>query len=99
MDEVSARNLIAAVRSRVKLSDVVSDFVELVRDGPLLRGVCPFCKNENLGDDHKFQFTVDEVPGTYICHACYEKGDVFRFIECFKKLEFFEAVIYLDSKY
>ncbi len=78
---------IAAVRDRIRIDDVIGDFVALRNaGGGSLKGLCPF------HDEKTPSFTVTPSRGFFYCFGCGEGGDVFTFLQKHQNLAFTEAV-------
>jgi DNA primase len=85
--------VIAEVRSRANIVDVVSETVVLRHKGKNHVGLCPFHQEKTPS------FTVTPDKGIYYCFGCGEKGDVFTFIQKAKGLDFLDSVRELAHKY
>ena len=85
--------VIAEVRNRASLHEVIAEHIMLKRAGRMYVGLCPFHK-EKSGS-----FNVNPERGYYKCFGCGEGGDVFTFIQKFKGLDFLDAVRDLAQKY
>lgn len=85
--------VIAEVRARASILDVVSELVVLKRAGKEYKGLCPF-HNEKTPS-----FTVNTDKGIFKCFGCNEGGDVFAFVQKTKKVEFIDSVRELANKY
>ncbi|MFI6869133.1 DNA primase [Nocardia sp. NPDC050406] len=78
---------IAAIRERVRIEDVVGEYVALKAAGPLsLKGLCPF------HDEKSPSFHVRPQHGHFHCFGCGEGGDVFAFLQKIEHVGFVEAV-------
>src|SRR4030081_2148803 len=78
---------IAAIRERVRIEDVVGDYVQLRRAGAdSLKGLCPF------HDEKSPSFNVRPGHGTFHCFGCGEGGSVVDFMMKIEHLGFVEAV-------
>jgi len=78
---------IAAVRDRVRIEDVVGDYVALKRGGAdSLKGLCPF------HDEKSPSFHVRPNHGHFHCFGCGEGGDVYSFLQKIEHISFVEAV-------
>lgn len=78
---------IAAVRDRIRIDDVVGDFVALRNaGGGSQKGLCPF------HDEKTPSFTVTPSRGFFYCFGCGEGGDVITFLQRHQNLSFTEAV-------
>jgi DNA primase len=85
--------VIAEVRSRAQILDVVAEVVVMKRSGKGYIGLCPF-HNEKTPSFH-----VNLDKGIYKCFGCGEGGDVFTFVQKVKGLEFVDCVRELAHKY
>ena len=78
---------VAAIRERVRIEEVVGDYVQLKRAGAdSLKGLCPF-HNEKTPS-----FNVNLAHQRYKCFGCGAGGDVIRFVERVQQVSFPEAV-------
>jgi DNA primase len=85
--------VIAEVRSRAGLVDVISEHVVLKKSGKDYKGLCPFHGEKTPS------FYVNADKGIYKCFGCGEGGDVFSFVQKIKRLDFVETVKELAGKY
>jgi DNA primase len=85
--------VIAEVRSRAQILDLVSEAVVLKRAGKHYKGLCPF-HNEKTPS-----FIVNLDKGIYKCFGCGEGGDVFTFVQKVKGVEFLDSVRELAHRY
>lgn len=84
---------IAAIRERVKIEEIVGDYVVLKRAGvDSLRGLCPF------HDEKSPSFHVRPNHGHFHCFGCGEGGDVYSFLQKIDHISFVEAVEVLADK-
>jgi DNA primase len=84
---------IAAIRERVKIEDVVGDYVQLRRAGAdSLKGLCPF------HDEKSPSFHVRPNHGHFHCFGCGEGGDVYAFVQKIEHVSFVEAVELLADR-
>ncbi|WP_440930224.1 DNA primase [Candidatus Pelagibacter sp.] len=79
------------IKSRLKVSTVVSKTVDLKKRGKEFVGLSPF-KNEKTPS-----FTVNDEKEFYHCFATSEHGNIFDFIMKTQNLKFGEAVRYLAN--
>lgn len=78
---------IAAIRERVRIEDIVADYVQLRRAGAdSLKGLCPF------HDEKSPSFHVRPNHGHFHCFGCGEGGDVYAFLQKIEHVSFVEAV-------
>jgi putative DNA primase/helicase len=77
-----------AVRAANPLETVVATLTggALTRRGHELTTVCPF------HDDHAPSLNINPEKGTYLCRSCHAGGDVFEFVQQFRRCTFPEAV-------
>lgn len=84
---------IAAIRERIRIEDVVGDYVQLRRAGAdSLKGLCPF------HDEKSPSFHVRPNHGHFHCFGCGEGGDVYAFIQKISHVNFVEAVELLADR-
>ncbi|WP_067697108.1 DNA primase [Nocardia jejuensis] len=78
---------IAAIRERVRIEDVVGEYVSLRRaSADSMKGLCPF------HDEKSPSFHVRPNHGHFHCFGCGEGGDVFAFLQKIDHVGFVEAV-------
>ncbi len=85
-------DVIAEVRSRAKIVDVVSELVVLKRAGKDYKGLCPFHNEKSPS------FFVNPDKGIFKCFGCGEGGDVFAFVQKAKRIDFIDSVKDLAQK-
>ena len=84
---------IAAIRERVRIEDLVGDYVQLRRAGAdSLKGLCPF------HDEKSPSFHVRPNHGHFHCFGCGEGGDVYAFMQKIEHISFIEAVELLADR-
>jgi DNA primase len=86
-------DIIADVRHRANIQEVVSEVVVLKRAGNGYKGLCPF-HNEKTPS-----FFVNPERGIFVCFGCNEKGDAFAFVQKTKNIGFPDAVRDLAHRY
>ena len=87
------RESIDEVRDRVRIEDVVGEYVTLKPAGMgSLKGLCPF------HDEKTPSFNVRSTVGRWHCFGCDEGGDAISFIEKIEHVSFVEAVEHLARK-
>ena len=79
------------IKTRLKVSTVVSKFVSLKKRGKEYVGLSPF-KNEKTPS-----FTVNDEKEFYHCFATSEHGNIFDFVMKTQNFKFGEAVKYLAN--
>ncbi len=80
------RDVIETIRERVDIVEVVRQVVTLRRRGNSWVGLCPFHQEKTPS------FHVVPAKGIFHCFGCGEGGDVFKFVQKTRGLEFFEAL-------
>jgi DNA primase len=84
---------IAAIRERIRIEEVVGDYVQLRRAGAdSLKGLCPF------HDEKSPSFHVRPNHGHFHCFGCGEGGDVYAFVQKIEHVSFVEAVELLADR-
>jgi DNA primase len=84
---------IAAIRDRVRIEDIVGDYVQLRRAGvDSLKGLCPF------HDEKSPSFHVRPNHGQFHCFGCGEGGDVYSFLQKIEHVSFVESVEMLADR-
>jgi DNA primase len=84
---------ISAIRERVRIEDVVGDYVQLRRAGvDSLKGLCPF------HDEKSPSFHVRPNHGHFHCFGCGEGGDVYAFLQKIEHVSFVESVEMLADR-
>ncbi|WP_292990203.1 DNA primase [Mycobacterium sp.] len=84
---------VTAIRERVRIEDVVGDYVQLRRAGAdSMKGLCPF------HDEKSPSFHVRPNHGLFHCFGCGEGGDVYDFVRKIEHVSFVEAVEVLADR-
>ncbi|HJT90448.1 MAG TPA: DNA primase [Mycobacterium sp.] len=84
---------IAAIREKIRIEDVVGDYVQLRRAGAdSMKGLCPF------HDEKSPSFHVRPNHGHFHCFGCGEGGDVYAFLQKIEHVSFVEAVELLADR-
>ncbi len=84
---------IAAIRERIRIEDIVGDYVQLRRAGAdSLKGLCPF------HDEKSPSFHVRPNHGHFHCFGCGEGGDVYAFLQKIEHVNFVESVELLADR-
>lgn len=78
-----------AIKQRADIVKVVGELVDLQRKGAYHSACCPFHEEQTAS------FMVNARKQTYFCYGCQQGGDVFAFIQEFKRLSFIESVEYV----
>lgn len=92
MAERIAEEKINAIRQSVDIVDVISDYVQLKKQGRNYFGLCPF-HGENTPS-----FSVSPDKQLYHCFGCGAGGNVFSFLMEVEGLSFLESVIKLAER-
>ncbi len=84
---------ITAIREKVRIEDIVGDYVQLRRAGAdSLKGLCPF------HDEKSPSFHVRPNHGHFHCFGCGEGGDVYAFLQKMEHISFVESVELLADR-
>lgn len=84
---------IAAIRERVRIEEIVGEYVALRRAGSdSMKGLCPF------HDEKTPSFHVRPNHGHFHCFGCGEGGDVYTFLQKMEHIGFVEAVEQMADK-
>ncbi|HET6662854.1 MAG TPA: DNA primase, partial [Acidimicrobiales bacterium] len=83
---------VAAVRAASDIVGVISQYVQLRREGQRWKGLCPF-HSENTPS-----FSVNANEGVWYCFGCQARGDVITFVREVEHLGFPEAVDWLAAR-
>ena len=84
---------ISAIRDKIRIEDIVGDYVQLRRAGAdSLKGLCPF------HDEKSPSFHVRPNHGHFHCFGCGEGGDVYAFMQKMEHVSFVEAVELLADR-
>ena len=86
-------HIIENVRQAADVYDIVSEYVDLKRNGRNFKGLCPF-HNEKTPS---FHIHMDKQ--IYKCFGCGKGGGSINFIMEVEKLDFLDAVKFLGQKY
>jgi len=83
---------VAAVRAASDIVGVISQYVQLRREGQRWKGLCPF------HDEKTPSFSVNANEGVWYCFGCQARGDVITFVRDVKHLGFPEAMEWLAER-
>jgi len=83
---------IDAVRSKVNIINIVSEYLPLRKRGRNHLGLCPFHSEKTPS------FNVSEEKQLFHCFGCGEGGNVFDFLMKVENISFIEAVVELAGK-
>ncbi|MBI5407919.1 MAG: DNA primase [Nitrospirae bacterium] len=81
-----------AIKNRLDIIDLISDYVHLKQAGQNWKGLCPFHTEKTPS------FTVSPSKQIYHCFGCGSGGDIFSFLVKYENLSFPEAVSILAKK-
>ncbi len=80
------------IKYRNDIEEVISPYVNLKRNGRILKGLCPF-HNEKTPS-----FTVYPDSSSFYCFGCQVGGDIFTFTKLIENLDYIEAVKLLADR-
>lgn len=87
------QELIAQIKDRLDIIDVVSEQVILKKQGAHYWGLCPFHKEKTPS------FSVNPKLGIYKCFSCGAGGDALSFLQKTKNLDFYPMVLELADRF
>ena len=83
-------NIKDEIKSRIKLSEIISQKIDLKRKNTSsFIGLCPFHKEKTPS------FNVNDDKGYYHCFGCQKHGDIFNFLMEYDNINFYDALVYL----
>jgi len=85
-------DIVADIKARLSIEDVVSSYVQLKKAGRSYKGLCPF-HNEKTPS-----FVVSPEKQIAYCFGCHKGGDIFKFIEEVEGVEFQDAIKILADR-
>ena len=83
---------VAAVRAASDIVGVISQYIQLRREGQRWKGLCPFHSEKTPS------FSVNANEGVWYCFGCRASGDVITFVREVEHLGFPEAVEWLAAR-
>lgn len=83
---------VEAVKAASDIVGIVSQYLQLRREGGRWKGLCPFHQEKSPS------FSVNAHDGLYYCFGCRASGDVITFVREVEKLDFPEAVEWLAAR-
>ncbi len=86
---------IQAVKSAAEIVDVISDFIELKKEGTNLVACCPFPSHEEKTPS----FKVSKSKQIYKCFGCGKSGDPIQWLIDYDGKSYTEAIEWLANKY
>jgi len=87
------QEIIQRILDTASITEVVSDYVSLKKDGRNYKACCPFHNEETAS------FVVSPAKGIFKCFGCGEGGNALAFIQKLHKLEFVDAIKVIAKKY
>lgn len=92
MENHETNDVIAEVRRKLDIVQVISEYLPLVQKGKNFFGVCPF------HDDTNPSMSVSREKQIYRCFSCGASGNVFTFVQEYEHISFREALSHLAEK-
>lgn len=80
------QELIEEIRAHSSITEVIGNYIPLVKKGRAFTAVCPF------HDDHDPSLSISDQKQIFKCFVCGVGGNVFSFVTRYKKCSFEEAV-------
>jgi DNA primase len=88
----ASSGIVAEIKSKLPVGDIVGETVVLKRAGTILKGLCPFHAEKTPS------FIVTPERETWHCFGCGEHGDIFTFVMRRDGLDFREALSRLAER-
>ncbi|MFA5820659.1 MAG: DNA primase [Candidatus Gracilibacteria bacterium] len=85
-------DIVDDIKSRLSISDLVGQYVQLKKNGRNFKGLCPFHGEKTPS------FIVSPEKQIFHCFGCSKGGDVFTFIQEIEGISFPEAIQVLADK-
>jgi hypothetical protein len=82
------------LRQRIDIVELVGKTVDLKRDGPRFKGLCPF-----HADKRSLSLVVYPETQTWKCFGCSKSGDAFQWVMEAEKVDFLTALTRLQEQY
>lgn len=82
-----SEDVINDVRNSADIVDVIGHYIPLVKKGKSFSALCPF------HDDHDPSLSISQDKQIYKCFVCGNGGNVFTFVQNYKKISFPESVV------
>ena len=82
-----SEDVINDIRNSANISDVIGHYIPLIKKGKSFTAVCPF------HDDHDPSLSISDDKQIYKCFVCGNGGNVFTFVQNYKKISFPESVV------
>ncbi|MCQ3035799.1 MAG: DNA primase [Bacilli bacterium] len=86
LNDQQFKELLDDIRSHADIAFVIGNYIEVIQKGRNYTAMCPF------HNDHNPSLHIDVAKQTFMCYVCKTGGDVFTFVQKFKKISFMEAV-------
>ncbi|QIP16780.1 hypothetical protein G8759_31145 [Spirosoma aureum] len=81
------------LRAQADIVFIIGELWEIKKAGSNYKGCCPFHTEKSPS------FSVSPGKQIFKCYGCGKGGDLFRFVQDFKRLTFSEAVHYVADRY
>ncbi len=85
-------DIVADIKARLSIEDIVAQYVHLKPSGRNLKGLCPFHQEKTPS------FMVSPEKQIAYCFGCHKGGDIINFIEEVEGVEFKDAITILADK-
>jgi len=88
----SLKDLIKLIEDKVRIVDVISDYITLEKKGNSYVGLCPFHSDSNPS------LSVSESKKIFKCFTCGAGGSAISFVQNFEGISFIEAIKKVSEK-
>lgn len=82
-----SEDVINDIRNSADIADVIGHYIPLTKKGKSFTALCPF------HDDHDPSLSISQDKQIYKCFVCGNGGNVFSFVQNYKKISFPESVV------
>lgn len=82
-----SEDVINDIRNSANIVDIIGHYIPLTKKGKGFTALCPF------HDDHDPSLAISEDKQIYKCFVCGSGGNVFTFVQNYKKISFPESVV------
>ena len=82
-----SEDVINDIRNSADIADVIGHYIPLTKKGKSFTALCPF------HDDHDPSLSISNDKQIYKCFVCGNGGNVFTFVQNYKKISFPESVV------
>ncbi|RCT49044.1 DNA primase, partial [Ureaplasma urealyticum] len=75
-------NVFLTIRNAVNISDVIQNYIKVIKKGNNYWAICPFHNDTNES------LSINDKKQIFKCFACNHAGDVIKFVAEYKKISY-----------